>query len=92
MPEVAEPEAPEDRGIEMRLRALVLEDSKTGQLRDTLTFDTDLWNSGMDSMASVRLLVAIEEEFGIEFPDELLTRSTFTSITTMASAVRSLRT
>ena len=35
-------------------------------------------------------MVAIEEEFGVEFPDTLLTRATFGSIEAVAAAVSSL--
>ena len=34
--------------------------------------------------------MAIEEEFGVEFPDALLTRATFGSIDLVAAAVSSL--
>ena len=35
-------------------------------------------------------MVGIEEEFGVEFPDALLTRATFASIDSVAAAVASL--
>ncbi len=35
-------------------------------------------------------MVGIEEEFGVEFPDTLLTRATFGSIESVAAAVSSL--
>ncbi|MEV5441047.1 acyl carrier protein [Streptomyces sp. NPDC052644] len=52
--------------------------------------ETDLWEAGMDSLLSVSLLVALEEEFDVEFPDELLTRETFASVQRITAAVGTL--
>ncbi|SDT83343.1 Acyl carrier protein [Streptomyces sp. TLI_053] len=52
--------------------------------------DQDLWTAGMDSMASVRVMLAVEETFGIEFPEEALTRETLASVTAIATALRDL--
>lgn len=51
---------------------------------------TDLWEAGMDSMLSVGLLVALEDEFDVEFPDDLLTRETFSSVDRITAAVETL--
>ncbi|MFE1781511.1 acyl carrier protein [Streptomyces sp. NPDC059506] len=50
----------------------------------------DLWEAGMDSLLSVSLLVALEDEFDVEFPDELLTRETFSSVERITAAVDTL--
>ncbi|WP_063831897.1 phosphopantetheine-binding protein [Streptomyces bikiniensis] len=50
----------------------------------------DLWEAGMDSLLSVSLLVALEDEFDVEFPDELLTRETFASEAGITAAVTTL--
>ncbi|NUV87818.1 acyl carrier protein [Streptomyces sp. KAI-26] len=55
-----------------------------------LSGDTDLWAAGMDSLSSVAVIVAVEEECDVEFPDELLTREVFSSAAAIAAAVRSL--
>ncbi|MFF2536990.1 phosphopantetheine-binding protein [Streptomyces cyaneofuscatus] len=55
-----------------------------------LSGETDLWESGMDSLSSVSVIVAVEEEYDVEFPDELLTREVFSSAAAIAAAVRSL--
>ena len=46
----------------------------------SLSDDDDLWRWGLTSQASVDLMLAVEEEYGIELPDELLRRSNFSSI------------
>lgn len=53
--------------------------------------ESSLWEKGMDSLASVRLLVLVEDEFAVEFPDRLLTRDTFTSVRRLASVIRELK-
>lgn len=55
-----------------------------------LLSDTDLWSAGMDSLSSVAVIVAVEEQFGIEFPDELLTREVFSSAAAISEAVRNM--
>jgi acyl carrier protein len=55
-----------------------------------LTDDTDLYRAGMKSFASVQLMLALEEAFEIEFPEEMLTRATFRSPASIAAAVATL--
>ncbi len=52
-----------------------------------LDADADLFAVGLSSLATVRVMLAIEQEFGIEFPDILLTRRTFRSIAALRDAV-----
>lgn len=52
--------------------------------------DTDLWSAGITSMQVVRVMIAIEEEFEIELPEEALTRETFSSVQAITQAVRGL--
>jgi acyl carrier protein len=58
---------------------------------DGIADDYDLYRAGMKSFATVQLMMSIEDEFGIEFPEEMLTRDTFRSIAAMERAVSSLR-
>ena len=52
--------------------------------------DTDLYAAGMKSFASVQLMLAVEGAFAIEFPEEMLNRATFRSVTTIAEAIEAL--
>jgi acyl carrier protein len=51
----------------------------------------DLYAAGMTSHASVNVMLAVEDAFDIEFPDELLTKTTFCSIGAISTAVETLR-
>lgn len=51
---------------------------------------SDLYDAGLTSLITVNLLLAIEDHFDVEFPDELLSRRTFQSIDALADAVAAL--
>jgi acyl carrier protein len=52
--------------------------------------NASLYQAGLTSHASVNLMLAIEESFGIEFPERMLRRRTFESVTSIADAVAEL--
>ncbi|WP_406456103.1 phosphopantetheine-binding protein [Streptomyces sp. NBC_01622] len=52
--------------------------------------DTDLWQAGLDSLGSVSLMAGLEDTFGIEFPDALLTRETFSTLGRIVTALDGL--
>ncbi len=54
---------------------------------DTLSDDADLFVAGMTSHASVNLMLALEDAFDVEFPDRMLTRSVFESVSAIAAAI-----
>ena len=55
-----------------------------------LDVDDDLFAAGMTSHASVSVMLALEESFGIEFPERMLRKQTFESIAAIADALTSL--
>jgi acyl carrier protein len=73
--------------VSAQVRQAVAAHSGLGDAVSTLGDDDDLWAAGMGSMAGVRVMLAIEQMFGVEFPDELLTRETFKRINSIADAV-----
>ncbi|MFN8073386.1 MAG: acyl carrier protein [Mycobacterium sp.] len=42
--------------------------------------NADLYALGFTSHASVNVMLALEDEFDVEFPDEVLKKSTFASV------------
>ncbi len=56
-----------------------------------LLVDGDLYEAGMSSHASIDVMLALEDDFDIEFPDRMLTRDVFASIATIAAAVKELQ-
>lgn len=57
---------------------------------DGLADDASLYDAGMTSHASVNVMLALEDAFDVEFPDELLKRSVFESVASIEAALRSL--
>jgi acyl carrier protein len=50
----------------------------------------DLYKLGLTSHASVDVMLALEDAFDIEFPDEVLKKSTFASVHNIAQVIESL--
>ena len=57
----------------------------------TLDDETDLFQAGMTSHASVNVMLGLEAEFDVEFPDAMLKRSVFQSVSAIATALGELR-
>jgi acyl carrier protein len=47
---------------------------------DELADTDDLASLGLDSMGVVQLLTELEDNFGLELPDELITEETFATV------------
>lgn len=57
---------------------------------DSLSDDDDLFRAGLTSHANVNVMLALEEEYDVEFPEVMLRRSTFESIAAMRNALDEL--
>ena len=67
--------------------------SEVGGLAGTveqLEPDADLYRAGLKSLAVARVMVALEQEYGVEFRSDMLDRATFSSISAIARALNSL--
>jgi acyl carrier protein len=53
--------------------------------------EDDLYRAGMTSHASVNVMLALEAHFDLEFPDRMLRRSVFESISSIQAALNELR-
>lgn len=58
---------------------------------DSIDDNADLFDAGMDSQSAVNVMLALEMSFDIEFPESMLERSMFESITALDAAVRTLQ-
>lgn len=72
------------------IRRILKEHARLAAEVDTLASSADLHQAGMTSHASVNVMLALEGEFDIEFPDHMLTRAVFSSIDSMSAAVQEL--
>ncbi len=58
---------------------------------DRLEEEADLFAAGLSSLATVNVMLALEQRFMIEIPDEFLTRRTFQTIASLRRTVNALR-
>jgi acyl carrier protein len=73
------------------IRAVLKAHGRTRMPIEEIGDDANLFNAGMTSLASVDVILALEEAFGIEFADHMMHRKTFESISSIASAIESLQ-
>lgn len=73
-----------------RIRSILAAYGKMPVDPRALADDDDLHERGLTSHASVNVMLAIEDEFDIEFPDELLQKSTFSTVSNLANVVKEL--
>ena len=74
-----------------RIRSVLAAHAKLREPADGIAESADLYAAGMTSHASVNVMLALEDSFDVEFPDELLTKHTFCTIATIRDAVSVLR-
>jgi acyl carrier protein len=74
-----------------RIRNVLAAHAKLREPADSIGESADLYAAGMTSHASVNVMLALEDSFDVEFPDELLTKHTFCTISTIRDAVSELQ-
>jgi acyl carrier protein len=80
-----------DRGeTRARVRAVLIAHAQLGGDLTGLRDASDLYEAGMTSRASVSVMLALENEFQVEFPDAMLRRDVFQSVDAIASAIERL--
>jgi acyl carrier protein len=55
-----------------------------------LSSDADLYDAGLTPFAAIRVMLALEEQFEIEFPVRMLCRQSFASIDAIAACLAEL--
>ena len=77
--------------IEITVRSVLADQGKLSEDAQSIAVDADLYRAGMTSHASVNVMLGLEDEFGIEFPEERLTKATFTSVQSITEAVEAIQ-
>ena len=73
-----------------RIREVVLQHGRLPADSGPRADSDDLYRAGLTSHASVNLMLALEDEFDIEFPERMLKRQTFESIDSIRGAIEEL--
>jgi acyl carrier protein len=58
---------------------------------NSINYDVELAQLGLDSMTAVAVLLDMEKAFGIRFPDDMLVEGTFRTAGRLKKAVQKLR-
>ncbi len=74
------------------IRTILAEHGRLSVDPQRLHEESDLYEAGLTSLATVNLMLALEEHFAVEFPDRMLGRKTFSSIGSLSNAIAELRT
>ena len=72
------------------IRTILAKHGKLNGSAETIADDKSLYAAGLTSHASVNVMLALEDEFDIEFPERMLTRSTFETVANLRIALDSL--
>ncbi len=72
------------------IRRILIEHGRLTVNAAELPEDADLYQAGMTSHASVNVMLALEGEFDVEFPDHMLRRGVFESIAAIRAAIGQL--
>jgi phosphopantetheine--protein transferase-like protein len=84
------PRRGERQPVDDRIRAVVDEHGRLAVPLDKVADSDDLYRAGLTSHASVSLMLALEDEFDVEFPEDMLNRRTFESIANIRAAMDKL--
>jgi acyl carrier protein len=76
--------------MDERIRTVLARQANLSQDSDRVASDADLYDLGMTSHASVNVMLELEDEFDVEFPDRMLNRAVFSSIAGIQSALSEL--
>lgn len=81
----------QDRPMYMdQIRTIVEEHARLSTPMAEVAETSDLYAAGLTSTTTVHLMLALEDHFQIEFPDQMLGRKTFESIQSMSEAISKL--
>jgi acyl carrier protein len=72
------------------IRDILRRHARLGTDVSTISDDADLYAAGLTSHATVNLMVALEEHFGVEFPERMLRRRAFESIASIRASIAEL--
>lgn len=79
-----------DHELEAQIRQILKAHGRLSGDATALDAQADLYQAGMTSHASVNVMLALEGAFDVEFPDHMLKRNVFNSISSICGAIQEL--
>lgn len=74
-----------------QIRRILKDHGRLNQDAASIADDADLYQAGLTSHASVNVMLALEGEFDIEFPDAMLKRSSFQTIRAIRASIEEIK-
>jgi acyl carrier protein len=76
--------------VDATIRKVLEDHARTQVPVAQLGNNDDLYQAGLTSHASVNVMLALEDAFDVEFPDELLRKGTFESVSAIRDSLSTL--
>lgn len=76
--------------IDAAVRAVLLKHGRLASPANALAGDADLYQAALSSRPSVNVMLTLETEVAIEYPDRMLERSVSATIASIRDAVASI--
>ncbi len=73
--------------IDAQIRTVLKDHARLSKDAMTLDVNEDLYQAGMTSHASVNVMLGLEGAFDVEFPDHMLKRNVFNTVSSIRTAV-----
>lgn len=73
-----------------KIRRILKDHGRLSKDIEALSDEDDLYQAGLTSHASVNVMLALEGEFDVEFPDRMLKRSVVESVSAIRAAIEEL--
>ncbi len=73
------------------IRSILKEHAALAAPVESLADDADLYAAGLTSHATVNVMLALEDHFGLEFPERMMRRRSFESVTAIRPAIEQIK-
>ncbi|AEA65949.1 acyl carrier protein (plasmid) [Burkholderia gladioli BSR3] len=90
LPERTTPRTPEQH-VKNEIRTILKHVAHLEAAIDSIGDGDDLYEAGLSSLDTIQLMLAIEKQFNIEIPDEMLNRNLFRSIDALVDTIATLQ-
>jgi acyl carrier protein len=72
------------------IRQILAQHGRLARDARVLEHDSNLHDAGLTSLATVSVMLALEDHFNVEFPESMLSRRTFENLDSIAEALTKL--
>jgi acyl carrier protein len=76
--------------VDVKIRQVLDAHGRLPESASNIEDDDDLYDAGLSSHASVNVMLALEDVFDVEFPDALLRKGTFQSVSAIRESLETL--